>query len=234
MTPTHRSHDMTDKLCKALEAAANRLDWCSSKFPAGSVEAEFVNDWVKEANDALAAAPQPGNGDALSVLSGISSYLGAGMGDENTTPAEFEKRIRWGIDHHVSAIITLAADMVERLSKRPNTTWGEVKSAIIALAAAPQPSPEDREALADLIFDNLEVGCNLTDEAVLKVADALLARGLRLPGDETMAWAVLGEGGKIDPRKLWINSRDAEEYCERGERAVRVAIRVVEGGDDAA
>ena len=42
--------------------------------------------------------------------------------------------------------------------------------------AAPQPASVDREALADLIFDNLEVDCNLTDEAVLKVADALLAR----------------------------------------------------------
>lgn len=45
-----------------------------------------------------------------------------------------------------------------------------------ALAAAPQPAPVDREALADLIFDNLEVDCNLTDEAVLKVADALLTK----------------------------------------------------------
>ena len=52
----------------------------------------------------------------------------------------------------------------------------EADVARAALAAAPQPAPVDREALADLIFDNLEVDCNLTDEAVLKVADALLTK----------------------------------------------------------
>lgn len=51
-----------------------------------------------------------------------------------------------------------------------------IEIARAALAAAPQPAPVDREALADLIFDNLEVDCNLTDEAVLKVADALLTK----------------------------------------------------------
>lgn len=123
-----------------------------------------------------------------------------------------------------------------------------------ALAAAPQPAPVDREALVEVIDNALRDWSNLPPLTCLRasyVADALLARGLRLAGDgalqqladlgqqadrasETMAWALVGEDGKIDPRKLWINSRDAEEYCEPGERIVRVAIRVVEGGDDAA
>lgn len=103
-----------------------------------------------------------------------------------------------------------------------------------ALAAAPQPAAVDRESLADLIFDNLEVDCNLTDEAVLKVADALLARGLRLPGDETMAWAVVGEDGEVIPGSIYPTRDEAKRVCDyEGERVVRVAVRVVEGGDDA-
>ena len=100
------------------------------------------------------------------------------------------------------------------------------------LAAAPQPAP-DRESLMEMIAQAQDTWSPDATTPAAHIADALLARGLRLPGaEETMAWAVIGEDGAIDPRKLWINSRDAEEYCERGERAVRVAIRVVEGGDD--
>ena len=81
------------------------------------------------------------------------------------------------------------------------------------------------------------------------IADALLARGLRLPSQddalqqladlgqqadrasETMAWAVLGE----DRKMVAINydRMTAQHLCNPGERIERVAIRVVEGGDDA-
>lgn len=124
------------------------------------------------------------NNEAVSVLSSISSYLGAGMGDENTTPDEFEKRIRWGIDHHVSAIITLAADMVERLSKKPGTTWGEVKSAIAALAAAPQPAPapaDERAAMIEVMDRAFSawVETSFDSPQMEYLADALLAAGYR-------------------------------------------------------
>ena len=68
------------------------------------------------------------------------------------------------------------------------------------------------------------------------IADALLARGLRLPGgDETMAWAVVGEDGEILLNSVKKDRSKAERYIfDASERLVRVAIRVVEGGDDAA
>lgn len=39
--------------------------------------------------------------------------------------------------------------------------------------------PSERETLANLIFDNIEAGCNLTDGDILRVADALIAAGFR-------------------------------------------------------
>ena len=64
------------------------------------------------------------------------------------------------------------------------------------------------------------------------IADALLARGLRLTGDETMAWAVADCQGAIRAAFTW--SVRARHERATGERVVRVAIRVMEGGDDAA
>lgn len=37
--------------------------------------------------------------DAMGVLSALSSYLGAGLGEDTTTPDQYNERIRWGIDH---------------------------------------------------------------------------------------------------------------------------------------
>lgn len=37
--------------------------------------------------------------EARDVLSGLSSYVGAGLGDDNTPIDDYGKRIRWGIDH---------------------------------------------------------------------------------------------------------------------------------------
>ncbi|MDO6966928.1 hypothetical protein [Rhizobium alvei] len=40
--------------------------------------------------------------DSLDILSAISSYLGCGLGDENTTDEAFYKRIILGIDNHAN------------------------------------------------------------------------------------------------------------------------------------
>jgi len=63
-------------------------------------------------------------------LSDISSALGVGMGDENTTAEQFEARIRSSAEHNYSAGMMRAALIVEELSKRPSTKWGEIITAI--------------------------------------------------------------------------------------------------------
>ena len=131
-----------------------------------------------------------------------------------------------------------------------------------ALAAAPQPAVADQEALVEVIDNALRDWSNLPPLTCLRasyVADALLARGLRLPGQdalqqladlgqqedrafETMAWAVQLPDGSLAQEwgnvTLWGSSVDAKSYargeCPEGGKPVRVAIRVVEGGDDAA
>ena len=117
-----------------------------------------------------------------------------------------------------------------------------------ALAAAPQPAPEegltraqvgamldakrlDREALVQVIVQAMlgrVVGLHMAEA----IADALLARGRRLPGEETMAWAVIDKHGRIDPHTIYPDEWMADRKVDPGERIARVAIRVVEGGDD--
>lgn len=70
----------------------------------------------------------------LERLRGLSLWLGAGSGSDDA--AELEKRIRWGVDHQVSSTVQRCADVVERLSKKPGTRWGEVKAAILELQEA--------------------------------------------------------------------------------------------------
>lgn len=76
--------------------------------------------------------------EALNVMAGISSYLGAGLGDDDTTADQYGKRIRWGLDNHHNMTVQLCADIVERLSKTPNTTWGEIKAEILTLKLSNQ------------------------------------------------------------------------------------------------
>ena len=52
-----------------------------------------------------------------------------------------------------------------------------------ALAAAPQPAVADREALVEVIARQLPRSLGNGYEEASNIADALLARGLRLPGD---------------------------------------------------
>lgn len=47
---------------------------------------------------ALPAAPAEDVRDGMDVLSGLSSYLGAGLGDETTTAEQYDQRIRWALD----------------------------------------------------------------------------------------------------------------------------------------
>lgn len=108
-----------------------------------------------------------------------------------------------------------------------------------ALAAAPQPAPVDREALVEVIQEVRRMFLPLyaigatTGTLDGYMADALLARGLRLPGvEETMAWAVVRRDEPFDADYVYASRPYAN--VSAGERVVRVAIRVVEGGDDAA
>ena len=108
-----------------------------------------------------------------------------------------------------------------------------------ALAAAPQPASADREALVEVIEDALyshsdERGWELTGTAQ-SIADALLARGLRLPGGETMTSAardVLAERQRQINVEGWT-PEDDDRY-ENGDLASAAAcyiINVCEGGD---
>lgn len=68
------------------------------------------------------------------ILSSLSSFLGAGMGDDDTTPEQFAQRIRWGVEHQIAAAIQRAADVVEEASKRPGScTWGQLRTRILLL-----------------------------------------------------------------------------------------------------
>ena len=59
-----------------------------------------------------------------------------------------------------------------------NFTGGPARA---ALAAAPQPASADREALVGVILDAM-LGRYPGRDMARAIADALLARGLRLPG----------------------------------------------------
>ena len=120
-----------------------------------------------------------------------------------------------------------------------NFTGGPARA---ALAAAPQPAPaaaDERAEIERIICDAFT--CDLRgrgdeDGAFWQTAaDALLARGLRLPEDgETLAWAVI-EDGIISPNLIDSEKESVQRWAEAWKGSmVRVAIRVVEGCDDAA
>lgn len=102
----------------------------------------------------------------------------------------------------------------------------------------------------ELPADEWRVTALLGVRACADKLGALLARGLRLPSQddalqqladlgqqadrapEPMAWAVVGSDGKMVA--INYDRMTAQHLCNPGERIVRVAIRVVEGGDNAA
>lgn len=120
-----------------------------------------------------------------------------------------------------------------------NFTGGPARA---ALAAAPQPAPapaDERDEIERIICDAFT--CDLRGRGDENgafwqtAADALLARGLRLPEDgETLAWAVI-EDGIISPNLIDSEKESVQRWAEAWKGSmVRVAIRVVEGCDDAA
>lgn len=106
-----------------------------------------------------------------------------------------------------------------------------------ALAAAPQPAP-DREALVQVIreassaWSGHELRGPTRAEAI---ADALLARGLRLPGDETMTSAardVLAERQRQINVEGWT-PEDDDRY-ENGDLANAAACYAVHAAEEGA
>lgn len=123
--------DMTDTKPSDVDRLAERLE----------AIAKFLVNFEEESQDVrlaatTLAAQQARIEAAMDVLSGLSSYLGAGLGDEATTPEQFNERIRWGIEQLGAVHRARAAAIVEECSKRPKTTWGEVKCAILDDTAA--------------------------------------------------------------------------------------------------
>lgn len=129
----------------------------------------------------------------------------------------------------------LAVKVMHEIGSNDPDIYGRLQETLnAALAAAPQTA--DRMTIIEIIaeaddkYESWHGGTWAT-----AIADALLARGLRLPADETMAWAVVGEDGEVIPGSIYPTRDEAERVCDyEGERVVRVTIRVVEGGDDAA
>ena len=128
-----------------------------------------------------------------------------------------------------------------RTKEAPHMDLAEAcqSAARAALAAAQQPAPVDREALVEVIDAAitrwLQDGYDDPRNKPEAVADALLARGLRLPEDgETLAWAVI-EDGIISPNLIDSEKESVQRWAEAWKGSmVRVAIRVVEEGDDGA
>lgn len=142
-------------------------------------------------------------------------------------------------DDHLREALAFYADDANWRQNGPldpnsaNFTGGPARA---ALAAAPQPAPVDREELVRLLQIITRNG-SLDDGRTLHevIADALLARGLRLPGDETMTSAardVLAERQRQINVEGWT-PEDDDRY-ENGDLASAAAcyiINVCEGGD---
>ena len=73
-----------------------RIDAPDAAVGANALKAAAQADY--EARILSAFAPVPADESALAVLAGLSSYLGTGLGDDDTTAEQFDKRIRWAID----------------------------------------------------------------------------------------------------------------------------------------
>ena len=101
-----------------------------------------------------------------------------------------------------------------------------------ALAAAPQPAPAPADERAAMIEVIESVGWDGSDLPAA-IADSLLAVGYRKAEPladerETLAWAVVGRDGALQAWTTTEDKSEAAEFSGRGERVVRVAIRIVE------
>lgn len=81
--------------------------------------------------------------DKMNALSRLSSYVGAGLGDDSTTAAEFEQRIRDGIQHMLSeqvrTVLEKAADRAVRWYGSEN---GQLRQIILGTAIVEDEVPE--------------------------------------------------------------------------------------------
>jgi len=59
--------------------------------------------------------------DLREELSALSSYLGAGMGDDNTTIPDYIKRIKWGIEYNENAMMNIVKDLRFRVAELEKT-----------------------------------------------------------------------------------------------------------------
>ena len=91
---------------------------------------------------------------------------------------------------------------------------------VLALAAAPQPAPVDREALVRLLQIITRNG-SLDDGRTLHevIADALLARGLRLPGDAKAERDAAFAAGQEEMRERAAET--SKWYSDRLVKAIR-------------
>ena len=55
--------------------------------------------------------------DLREELSALCLYLGAGMGDDNTTIPDYIKRIKWGIEYHDKIVVNIIKDLRSRVAE---------------------------------------------------------------------------------------------------------------------
>ncbi len=219
MTPTHRSHDMT------IESAPDLPSQLAVKVmhEIGSNDPDLYGRLQETLSAALVAAPQPAP-DEFEDCTGYPVEDGLGENDPAPEPKVIGK-LGWGSEMTPPHKYSPDYDAITNECR----ICGYNKE---AHQTEPQPAPVEREALVDVVAEELRATLGTTEATWLAedVADALLARGPRLPAPETMAWAVIGRDGKL----VGINydRMTAQHLCNPGERVVRVVIRVVEGGDE--
>ena len=155
--------------------------------------------------------------------------------------ADGYKRLQARVDRSAPQPATPGERMIRAAEEAVAIARGEAEPA--SVYPAPQPAPEqgmtraevgqmldgkrhDREALVEAIREACPEPW-ISHGGAADIADALLARGLRLAGGgETMAWGIVRKDGEIIAGGL-RNKEAASNFAHEGERVVRVAIRVL-------
>ena len=138
-TPTQADRDAAASV--SLEGYMGAAEYRSGRRDNYSLVQAFAAHRIASTRQATADLAE-----ALEVLGGLSSYLGMGLGDERTTAQEYDRRIREGIDLIGQVYRQRAADVVEECSKRPSTTWGAVRTAILSDTCLPTATTKHQEA----------------------------------------------------------------------------------------
>lgn len=140
----------SDRISSHLDFWPFPMDWWKPTTPrrdlvkAGAlILAEIERRDRMEGRIAALAPAEAGGVEAREVLSGLSSYLGAGMGEDDTTAEEYEKRIRWGIDYQINATVQRCANVIEELSKQAysgqSVPWGRSRAPFLPSQRRPPP-----------------------------------------------------------------------------------------------